>query len=73
MNILDQLNSGALHAKARASRPDCVDAKGNIHVSADRARFVDWLADAKLTRGDDVKSWSASERQEYADRYVPSH
>jgi len=61
MNIIDQLNSGALHAKARATRPDCVDAAGNIHCSPDRAKFVDWV------RANGV------DHPEYAARYVPSH
>lgn len=61
MTLLEKLNSGALHAKARATRPECVDAKGNIHCSPERARFVDWVA----THGKD--------HPEYAERYVPSH
>lgn len=73
MNILDRLNSGQLHAQARASRSDCVDAKGNIHVSAERARFVDWLNSAKLINGDDVNQWNAKAKSEYKARYVPSH
>jgi hypothetical protein len=62
MNILDQLNSGQLHAKARSQRPDCVDAQGNIHISAARANFVDW----KNANPNATKS-------EYSARYVPSH
>jgi len=61
MDILDRLNSGSLHAAARNQRPDCVDAKGNIHCSPERARFVDWVAE------------NGKDHPEYAARYVPSH
>lgn len=61
MSILDQLNSGELHAKARKSRPECVDALGNVHCSAERAAFVDWVSE------------NGKDHPEYAERYVPSH
>lgn len=73
MNILDRLNSGELHALARTSRPDCVDAKGNIHHSAARAQFVDWMDCIKADHGQDHRSWPVTIRQEYRNRYVPSH
>jgi len=73
VNILEALNSGALHNKARTARPDCVDAKGNIHANPDRAKFVDWLAEAKATRGDNVQAWAGADRAEYDARYIPSH
>ncbi len=61
MDILAKLNSGEIHAKARAARPDCVDKLGNIHCSQERAQFVDWVA----AHGKD--------HPEYVTRYVPSH
>lgn len=73
MSIIDRLNSGALHAAARARRPDCVDGNGNIHVSPERARFADWLRRMKTIYGDDVAEWPPIPRAEYARKYVPSH
>ena len=61
MNILDRLNSGELHAAARTKRPDCVDGLGNIHGSAERASFVDWVAE------------NGKDHSKFATRYVPSH
>ena len=73
MDILDYLNSGQLHAAARKRNPDCVDAKGNIHTTPERARFVDWRDRMKGLYGDDVKAWPPIPREEYAARYAPSH
>ena len=73
MDILDRLNSGDLHAAARNQRPDCVDAKGNIHTSPERARFVDWLDEMRAIYGQDVEAWPPTPRAEYEERYVPSH
>lgn len=73
MNILDQLNSGAIHAVARASRPDCVDASGNIHVTPERARFVSWKLRMSEMYGATVSEWPQAARDEYAAKYVPSH
>lgn len=70
MNILEQLTSGALHAKARSARPDCVDTKGNIHNSPERAQFVDWLSDAKATWGDDTTLWTKTQKAELRKRHV---
>lgn len=61
MGILEKLNSGALHDKARKARPECVDSLGNIHCSAARAAFVDWAGE------------HGTDHSEYAARYVPSH
>ena len=72
MSILDRLNSGELHAAARATRPDCVDATGNIHKTPERARFVDWRAEQVAAHGRDVEAWPAKKRAEYARRYVPA-
>lgn len=72
MNILDKLNSGELHAKARAARPDCVDATGGIHNTPERARFVDWAREAKNVCGENVAGWPSDIRAEYDARYVPS-
>ena len=73
MDILAKLKSGQLHAAARRARPECVDADGNIHIDAKRARFVDWLAVMKRELGDDVAQWPAHARAKYERRYVPSH
>lgn len=73
MNILDRLNSGELHQRARAAHPDRVSADGSIHASADRARFVDWMNGQKATHGDNVRDWPAPIVAEYDARYVPSH
>ena len=62
MDIIARLNSGALHHAARASRPECVDTNGNVHCSAERASFVDWINENPNATKD-----------EYAARYVPSH
>lgn len=72
-SVLDRLNSGDIHAAARNRRPDCVDAKGNIHTSPERARFVNWLDKMRATYGSDVEAWPAIPRAEYEARYVPSH
>lgn len=72
-SILDRLNSGELHAAARRSRPECVDAKGNIHCSPERASFVNWLAKMTPIYGDDINGWPKLPRDEYRARYVPSH
>jgi hypothetical protein len=61
MNIIDKLNSGELHAVARINRPNCVDHLGNIHVSAERAAFVDWVSE------------NGKDHPEFSARYVPSH
>ena len=60
-NIIDRLNSGELHAAARVKRSECVDHLGNIHGSAARAAFVDWV------------SKNGKDHPEFAARYVPSH
>jgi len=73
MSIVDRLNSGELHAAARKRRPDCVDAKGTIHCSPERAAFVNWLDKMRGIYGEDVKAWPPIPRAEYAARYVPSH
>lgn len=73
MTITDMLNSGAIHASARNRKPDCVDAVGNIHTSAERALFVNWLAKMRGIYGADVASWPPIARAEYEARYVPSH
>lgn len=72
MSILEKLNSGAFHNAARAKNPDCVDAVGNIHKSAERARFVDWRAEQVAAHGRDVEAWPVKKRVEYARRYVPA-
>ena len=69
MNILEKLTSGALHAKARIDRPDCVDAKGSIHASPDRAAFVDWRS-AMVNSHGDVSGWSTELKSEYAAKHV---
>ena len=61
MDIIDKLNSGELHAAARIKRPECVDRLGNIHVSAERAAFVDWVSE------------NGKDHPEFASRYIPSH
>ena len=73
MNILAQLNSGAIHKKARASRADCVDALGNIHGSASRAQFVNWRLDIVAAHGQDPDLWPDHIIAEHKARYVPSH
>lgn len=73
MDITDMLNSGTLHDNARKRHPDCVDNTGNIHVTPERAQFVNWLNATRAIHGFDVKAWPASQRAEYAKRYVPSH
>jgi len=60
MDIIELLNSGKLHQAARERRPECVDRDGNIHVSAERAAFVDWVKD------------HGKDHPEFAARYVPS-
>ena len=72
MTIIDKLNSGALHAAARAKRPECVDRKGNIHHSPLRAEFINWLMPMKDRYGE-VEDWPYELRAEYRARYVPSH
>lgn len=72
MDILEKLNSGALHSAARSARPECVDMVGNIHRSAERADFVNWLMGAKKCNGSDTAKWTESQRAEYASRYVSS-
>jgi hypothetical protein len=72
ISIIDKLNSGQLHAQARKSRPDCVDAKGNIHASPERARFVNWYFKMVQIYSDDVANWPSCARDEYKVRYVPS-
>ena len=72
MNITDLLNSGKLHAAARANRPDCVDSAGNIHKSAERAEYVNWRASMKAIHGDDAKQWPASVKAELKRRHVPA-
>ena len=72
-SIIDRLNNGSLHAAARARRPECVDAKGNIHVTADRASFVNWLDKMRAIYGSDISEWPQIARDEYKHRYVPSH
>jgi len=69
MTILEKLNSGALHAKARIDRPDCVDANGSIHASPERASFVDWRT-AMVNSHGDVSGWSAELKAEYAAKHV---
>ena len=73
MTIIDKLNSGALHAAARAKRPECADRKGNVHGSEERARFVNWLYQMQAIYGQDVEEWPELARAEYRARYVPSH
>ena len=73
MSIVDRLNSGEFHAAARRDRPDCVDAKGDIHISAERAVFVNWLDKMRGVYGADVAEWPPIPRAEYERRYVPSH
>lgn len=72
-SIIDRLNNGSLHAAARARRPECVDAKGNIHVTADRASFVNWLDKMRAIYGSEISEWPQIPRDEYKHRYVPSH
>jgi hypothetical protein len=69
MNILEKLNSGALHARSRLDRPDCVDAKGSIHASPERAAFVNWRTATVNSHGD-VSGWSAELKAEYAAKHV---
>lgn len=59
MSILGKLESGELHAKARATRPDCVDNLGNIHSTPERAEFVSWYNENGVGDG-----------MEYSRRYV---
>ena len=73
MSIIDRLNSGEIHAAARKRNPERVDAKGNTHVTSERARFVEWVDRMRAVYGDDVKAWPSAPRTEYARRYVPSH
>ena len=73
MTIIDRLNAGEFHDAARKRNPDCVDAKGNIHATPERARFVNWREKMKGLYGDDVKAWPPIARDEYTVRYVPSH
>ena len=70
MNILEQLNSGAFHNKARVTSSDCVDTVGNIHRSPERARFADWKRNAKKTHGIDTRAWPADVRAELDKRHV---
>jgi hypothetical protein len=72
MDIRSMLNSGQMHAAARQARPDCVDGKGNVHATAERARFVDWLNKMQGIYGQDAASWPPIARAEYDARYVPS-
>lgn len=73
MTILEKLNSGELHRAARQRRPECVDRFGGIHVTPERARFINWVSRKKETLGDDVRSWPEADRAEYEAHYVPSH
>ncbi len=74
MNVIDMLNSGRLHQAAREQNPDRVCRRGNIHTSAARARFVDWLADRRAALGiEAVSDWPEADRAEYRKRYVGSH
>lgn len=72
MSIVDKLNSGALHRSARLARPDCVDLKGNIHASPERARFVSWVIRMKKLYGSDARTWPEIARAEYRRKYVSS-
>lgn len=72
-SIIDRLNSGELHAAARARRPDCVDRNGNIHRSPERRDFVEFMLDVKAEHGDDHNHWPRAVKREYRERYVPSH
>ena len=73
MTITDMLNSGRLHAAMRERHPDRVDSLGNLHHSAERASFVNWLAKMRGIYGHDVASWPPIPRAEYERRYVGSH
>lgn len=73
MDVIALLDSGALHRAARANRPTCVDRKGSIHVSPERAAFVDWLCDARAAYGESINEWPSHMRVEFAKRYTPSH
>lgn len=71
MDILAKLNSGEFHAAARKRRPDCVDAKGNIHRSPERAAYVDWLLRMETIHGEDRREWPATVKAELERRHVP--
>jgi hypothetical protein len=70
MDILAQLNSGALHAKARTARPDCVDSQGNVHHSPERAAYVTWRIRMEGLYGIDVAEWPEAAKAELARRHV---
>jgi hypothetical protein len=68
MSILDRLNSGEIHAKARAARPNNVDALGNVHISPSRAVFIDWRSSMSSIHGIDPRQWPDSARKELQQR-----
>jgi hypothetical protein len=70
MDILAQLNSGALHAKARAARPDCVDSNGGIHRNPERAAYVTWRIAMTSEYGMEISEWPEFVKAELARRYV---
>lgn len=73
LSILDKLNSGELHAKQRAQRPECVCDRGSIHGSAARAQFLNWLYPMMAEHGDNVRAWPSGPKAEYDARYFPSN
>jgi hypothetical protein len=70
MDILAQLNSGALHAKARAERPDCVDSNGGIHRNPERAAYVTWRIAMAREYGSEPAEWPPEIQRELERRYV---
>lgn len=70
MDILAKLNSGALHAAARAARPDCVDSKGNVHSSPERAAYASWRIRMEGLYGIDATEWPACAKAELKRRHV---
>jgi len=70
MDILAKLNSGALHAAARNRRPDCVDARGNLHTSPERAAYVNWRNAMAREYGSEPAEWPPEIQRELERRYV---
>jgi hypothetical protein len=70
MDILARLNSGELHAKARTARPDCVDSKGNVHRSPERATYATWRIAMENLYGSAPAKWPAEIRRELKRRHV---
>lgn len=70
MDIIAALNSGKLHAAARTANPECVDAKGNVHHSEKRAKFVDYRNEVVAEYGDDHNAWPREVKREYRKLYA---